>query len=91
MTAPLFAANLPYRIVALDELSSVYHRASGATHVVIEPVPQILAALETGALDADALYAKLSTDHELGPEADARLVLGDRLNELVTLGLVTIT
>lgn len=91
MTAPLFAANLPYRIVALDELSAIYHRASGATHVVIEPVPQILAALETGPLDAQALYAQLSTAHDVGPEADARLVLGDRLNELVTLGLVTIT
>lgn len=91
MTAPLFAANLPYRIVALDELSAIYHRASGATHVVIEPVPQILATLEAGALDADALYAKLSIVHDLGSEAEARLVLDDRLNELVTLGLVTIT
>ena len=33
------------RIVPLDALTLVYHRASGITHVVDAPVPEILEAL----------------------------------------------
>jgi PqqD family protein of HPr-rel-A system len=84
--APLYAASLPFKAVALDGLSAIYHRASGATHVVAEPVPQILAALGVDTLTLAALLARLKVAYDLAD--DSAPVLIDRLDELVALGLV---
>ena len=72
------------RIVPLDALSAIFHRPSGMTHLVIEPAPQILAALADAPMSADALLTRLSTEYDLG-ERDA---LSARLDELVVAGLV---
>ena len=37
------------RACALDDLTLLYHARSGQTHMVISPVPEILAAMEDGA------------------------------------------
>jgi PqqD family protein of HPr-rel-A system len=71
-----------YRIVPLDELTLVYHRPAGATHLLAEPAPELLAALIEGQSDADALLARFA----LG-EGD-RAALIERLDELVAAGLV---
>jgi PqqD family protein of HPr-rel-A system len=84
--APLYAASLPFKAVALDGLSAIYHRASGATHVVAEPVPQILAALGADTLTLAALLTRLKVAYDLAD--DSAPVLIDRLDELVALGLV---
>jgi PqqD family protein of HPr-rel-A system len=69
-------------IVSLDELVAVFHRASGITHLVTSPVPELLEALAGRWLTIDAL------------EAEFDLVEGDRsgliatLNELAIAGLV---
>ncbi len=86
MDAPFYAASLPFKSVTLDGLSAIYHRASGATHVVAEPVPQILAALGSDRLTLAELLTRLGSDYDLAD--DAAPVLIDRLDELVTLGLV---
>jgi PqqD family protein of HPr-rel-A system len=86
MNTPLYAASLPFKAVTLDGLSAIYHRVSGATHVVAEPVPQILAALGGDTLSLAALLARLGSDYDLGDEAEVALTA--RLDELVTLGLV---
>lgn len=66
-------------------LTVVYHRASGLTHVVDSPVPEILEILRTP-MDAAALLAKLSEDFDL---IDADIAaLAARLDELVQVGLV---
>ena len=70
----------------LDLFTAVFHRPSGTTHLLAEPAPQILAALEAEALDLDGLMARLSAEHELA-EAD-RGVLAERLGELAAAGLV---
>ncbi len=73
------------RIVQLDSLTAIYHRASGITHLVDAPVPQVLAALDLPMTVAD-LLARLVADYELvDPDADA---LADRLAELEAVGLV---
>ena len=74
------------RIVALDSLTTIYHRTSGITHVVASPVPELLAAL-ADPLTVDALFAKLTQDYDL-PDAD-RAALIDRLAELEAAGLVS--
>lgn len=74
------------RIVPLDALTLIYHRASGITHIVDAPVPEILGALGGEALSVDALLARLGERFEL-PDADA-LALAVRLDELVAAGLV---
>lgn len=75
------------RIVHLDSFAAVYHRASGITHLITAPAPEILAALgEAGRTRGDVL-ARLANDYALG-DADAETLLA-RLDELVASGLVS--
>jgi PqqD family protein of HPr-rel-A system len=73
------------RIVRLDSLTAIYHRASGQTHVVVEPVPAILAALSATPLSLEQLLAGLG----VMDDAVTRALLGERLNELLETGLVS--
>ena len=70
----------------LDVLTAVYHRASGITHLLAEPAPEIMAALANGPLTLMALLARLGEAYALG-DADER-ALAARLDELVVAGLV---
>ena len=74
------------RIVPLDALTLVYHRASGITHVVDAPVPEILDILEQGPLSTKELLAALAERFELA-DPDP-LALAVRLDELAAAGLV---
>ncbi|MEZ0241846.1 MAG: HPr-rel-A system PqqD family peptide chaperone [Sphingomonas sp.] len=74
------------RIVPLDALTLIYHRASGITHIVDAPVPEIIEALGDEALAVDALLARLSKQFDL-TDADP-MALAIRLDELVVAGLV---
>lgn len=77
------------RIVApLDMMTLVYQRRSGITHMVGEPVPQILAVMGNDALDAAALAARLTASFDLDGEGDAAALIAERLEELAVLGLV---
>ncbi len=74
------------RIVPLDVLTAIYHRASGQTHIVEAPVPEILAALGDETLDVQAILERLARDYALvDPDPAA---LADRLEELAAAGLV---
>ncbi|WP_022673064.1 HPr-rel-A system PqqD family peptide chaperone [Novosphingopyxis baekryungensis] len=70
----------------LDAVTLVYHRRSGQTHIVMEPVPQILSVMQDRAMDAPAIAARLAEDYEL-PQTDAAAIIGARLEELAALGL----
>jgi PqqD family protein of HPr-rel-A system len=74
------------RIVPLDALTLIYHRASGITHVVDAPVPEILEALGSSDATVGELLARLSAAYDLA-DADP-LALTVRLEELVAAGLV---
>ncbi len=73
-------------IAPLDAFTAVYHRASGITHLLTEPAPQILAILGEGGLALDALLDRLAQDYELAD--GTRESLAARLGELVEAGLV---
>ena len=72
------------RVVALDSLTAIYHRASGQTHIVAEPMPEILAALSAGQCAIETLRQRLG----LTENSETRALLSARLDELVTTGLV---
>lgn len=74
------------RIVPLDVLTLVHHRASGITHVVDSPVPELIEILQDQSLAVDEVLAALAAAHDLiDPDRDA---LAARLDELVAAGLV---
>ena len=73
------------RTVELDSLTAIYHRASGITHVVASPVPELLAALAEP-LTLPALLDRLAADYDL-TDADPE-ALAERLTELESAGLV---
>lgn len=73
-------------IAPLDAFTAVYHRASGITHLLTEPAPQILAILGDGGLALDALLDRLAQEYELAD--GTREALAARLGELVEAGLV---
>ena len=73
------------RIEPLDALTLIYHRASGMTHLVDSPVPELLALLAEP-LTLDQALAALSERFDLvDPDRDA---LAARIDELVESGLV---
>ena len=74
------------RIIPLDALTLVYHRASGITHIVDAPVPEILEVLGETPMTLDALLAALGARFDLA-DADPG-ALAARLDELAAAGLV---
>lgn len=69
----------------LDQLTALYHRPSGVTHLVDAPVPELLALLGEEPADAAALLGRLAAAYDI-PDADA-VALEARLEEMVALGL----
>ena len=87
---PLYQAEpAEARIVEpLDMMTLIYQRRSGITHMVGEPVPQMLKAMGSDAIDAETLAARLADRFDLGEQADATMLIAERLEELAGLGLV---
>ena len=75
------------RIVHLDSFTAVYHRASGITHLITAPAPEILAALGEAGMTRAALIARLADEYSLIDADEAALLA--RLDELVAAGLVS--
>lgn len=75
-------------IEPLDVITLIYQRRSGITHMVAEPVPEILAAMGDEMMDAAAVLERLSAHFDLGDAHDAIAVVAARLEELADLGLV---
>lgn len=86
MTGPVYTAATPDSLkqAPLGELTALYHRPSAQTHIVSEPVPEILAALQQGAVDAGVLLDRLGVSGE-----GAREAIEARLAEIEAIGLVS--
>ena len=74
-------------IVPLDSMTLIYQRRSGITHIVAEPVPEILAAMGSDVVDATTVAKRLAVEFEMDV-GDAEAVVAARLEELAALGLV---
>lgn len=80
-------------IHALEPVTLVYHRRSGVTHLLTEPAPQILDALDViGAADAAGVAAWLGERFDLSTEGGetAEALIEARLEELAALGLIRV-
>jgi len=77
-----------YVLRVLEDLTLIFHRPSGLTHIVVEPVPQILAVMADDALTVDEVLGRLAADFDLSDDASARDAIVARLGELAALGLV---
>lgn len=88
MPPPRFRAAAPETLLIeqLDVLTAVYHRASGITHLLAEPAPEIMAALAAEPLTLATLLARLGETYTLGDADEGALAA--RLDELVAAGLV---
>ena len=91
MTEALFEASAPAQLrgVPLGALEAIYHRPSGQTHIVSEPLPEILACLGHGPMTADALISRLFEGARITTLDMQALVA--RLTELEAIGLVSRT
>ena len=72
----------------LDMMTLIYQRRSVITHMVGEPVPQMLEAMGSDAVDAATLASRLAASFDLGGQDDAVALIAERLEELAELGLV---
>lgn len=75
-------------VTPLDVMTVIFQRVSGITHIVAEPVPEILAAMGDDVCDVALVAARLAIQFDLGDAAQAKAIIADRLEELATLGLV---
>jgi PqqD family protein of HPr-rel-A system len=73
------------RIEPLDALTLVYHRASGITHLVDSPVPELLELLAEPLTLDQALAVLAERFNLVDPD---RAALAARIEELVASGLV---
>jgi PqqD family protein of HPr-rel-A system len=74
--------------VAAEGLLLLFHRPSGATHILASPAAEILDALDHGPGDCHAILERLARDHDLGASDEAEAVVSARLDELAAVGLV---
>lgn len=75
-------------IEPLDAMTLIYQRRSGITHIVAEPVPEILAAMGDDSVDVTTLLTRLDERFDLGDHDEAVAVIAARLEELAELGLI---
>lgn len=69
------------RRVPLDDMTAIYDRRSGQTHVVAAAVPAILDAVGADTVDAATIAAALGVGDDVA-------LVGERLDELLAIGLV---
>jgi PqqD family protein of HPr-rel-A system len=88
--SPLYRAEAAGALIVqpLDAMTLIFHRRSGITHIVAEPVPQILSVMGDAPCDAALIVARLSAQFDLGEAKAAREIISARLEELEKLGLV---
>ena len=73
----------------LEDIIVLYHRASGQTHMMVSPAPEILEALDDEADSTAAqLHARLDRHYDLGERTQAIAEIETHLEGLTALGLV---
>jgi PqqD family protein of HPr-rel-A system len=76
-------------LCVLEDIAILYHRASGQTHMMISPVPEILDAFGSeSAATAEELHVRLERRFDLGERAQAIAEIETHLDGLIALGLV---
>lgn len=74
-------------IEALDAMTAIYHKRSGITHIVAEPVPEMLSVMGHESFDAAGIADRLAARFDVDA-GEALVIVEARLEELAALGLV---
>jgi PqqD family protein of HPr-rel-A system len=74
--------------VQLDELTAVFDRRSGQTHLLASPLPEMLQALGGGEWALHDFIIHLTDRFDMAGANDAAALIAERLAELAALGLV---
>lgn len=87
--SPVYKAEPADQILVepLDAMTLIYQRRSGITHIVAEPVPEILAVMGDDWLSAADVAKCLADMFEINV-SDATAIVSARLEELAQLGLL---
>jgi PqqD family protein of HPr-rel-A system len=73
----------------IDALTLVFDRASGQTHLLAPPLPEILNELAGGNATSAQVAARLAEGFDLSAQGDVPALVAERLAELAALGLVS--
>lgn len=73
----------------LDSMTLLFHRSSGLTHMLADPVPAILEVMDDASLTAAEIASRLIERFDVESDVDAENIVVARLEELSGLGLVT--
>lgn len=76
------------RIEALGELTAIFDRRSMQTHLVVSPMPELLAAMGDDDCNPAMLADRLAERFDLSGEGDVAALVAERLAELAAMGLV---
>lgn len=83
-----YAADLArLRFEPIDALTLVYDRASGQTHLLASPLPEILECLTDSPVTTADLVIRLTATFDLS-DSNPVPIVGERLAELSAMGLV---
>ena len=87
--APVWHSPAPgcLRFEILDTLTLAYDRASGQTHLLASPLPELLELLAAGPATTADLVARMADAFDLGDQPVGPLI-AERLAELAAMGLV---
>ena len=90
MPDPAYRAAPPgaLRVEPLGELTAIFDRRSMQTHLVVSPMPEILAAMGAADCDTATLAARLAESFDFDGADDVQSILAERLSELAAMGLV---
>jgi PqqD family protein of HPr-rel-A system len=90
MPDPAYRAAPPgaLRVEPLGELTAIFDRRSMQTHLVVSPIPEILAAMGGDDYDTSTLAVRLAEHFDFDGAGDVQPILAERLNELAAMGLV---
>lgn len=72
----------------IDSLTLVFDRASGQTHLLAPPLPEILGVLAAGPATSAQVAARLADGFDLSAQDDVVALVTERLAELAGLGLI---
>jgi PqqD family protein of HPr-rel-A system len=77
-------------LCVLEDITLLYHRSSGQTHMVISPVPEILDALgeDDSPVTAAQVHARLERRYDLGEPEQAIAEIEAHLAGLTAFGVV---
>jgi PqqD family protein of HPr-rel-A system len=73
----------------VEGMTLLYHRPSGATHLLASPLPEMLALLRALPCGAGILAERLCHRLAIPCDGEALTVVTERLAELAAIGLVS--